>query len=43
MLLLRVSLKDQKKLFSALEPEKKGYNKRKEAAFAASVPNWLRG
>ena len=40
-LLIENELKDQKKLFSTLEPEKKGYNKRKEAAFAASVPNWL--
>ncbi len=42
-LLIENELRDQKQLLATLEPEKKGYTKRKEAAFAASIPNWLRG
>ena len=41
-LLIENELKEQKKLFSALEPKKKGYTERRKAAFAASLPNWLR-
>ncbi len=41
-LLIENELKEQKKLYSALEPEKEGYAERKKAAFAASVPSWLR-
>lgn len=42
-MLIENELNSQRALYEGLEPEKKGYNKRKEAAFAASVPNWLRG
>lgn len=41
-LLIENELKDQKRLLEALEPGKNGFNKRKEAAFAASIPNLLR-
>jgi site-specific DNA recombinase len=41
-MLIENEVKAQKLLYAGLEPEKKGYNKRKEAAFAASLPTWLR-
>ena len=42
-MLIENELKEQRKLFSALEPGKKGYTERRKAAFAASLPTWLRG
>lgn len=42
-MLIENEVKAQKMLYEGLEPEKKGYTKRKEAAFAASLPTWLRG
>ncbi|MBI5645241.1 recombinase family protein [Candidatus Kaiserbacteria bacterium] len=42
-LLIENELKNQRSLQEALEPEKEGYAERKEAAFAASIPDWLPG
>ena len=42
-MLIENELKYQRSLYEALEPEKDGYLERKEAAFAASIPTWLRG
>lgn len=42
-LLIENEINEQKKLYSTLEPEKRGYDKRKEAVFTASIPTWLRG
>ena len=41
-MLIENEVKSQKVLFEGLEPEKKGCDKRKKAAFAASLPTWLR-
>jgi len=41
-LIIQKEVFDQKALYSELEPEKIGFNKEKEAVFAASIPNWLR-
>lgn len=41
-LLIENEVKAQKSLYAALEPEKKGYTERRKAAFAASLPTWLR-
>jgi hypothetical protein len=40
-MLIENELKSQRALFVGLEPEKDGYVQRKEAAFAASIPDWL--
>jgi hypothetical protein len=40
-LLVENELKAQRKLYEWLEPEKDGYEQRKKAVFAASIPNWL--
>ena len=40
-MLIENELKSQRTLHDALEPEKSGYTERKEAAFAASIPDWL--
>ncbi|KKT62655.1 MAG: hypothetical protein A3A29_00810 [Candidatus Ryanbacteria bacterium RIFCSPLOWO2_01_FULL_47_79] len=40
-LLIENELKNQRSLLEGLEPEKEGYAERKEAAFAASIPDWL--
>ena len=42
-MLIENELKSQRALYEGLEPEKEGYAQRKEAAFAASIPDWLRG
>lgn len=42
-LLIENELKAQRILFDSLEPTKKGYNKRKEVAFATSRLNWRMG
>lgn len=42
-MLIENELKSQRALFETLEPEKDGYLERKEAAFAASIPDWYRG
>ena len=42
-ILIENELKSQRALYSTLEPKKIGYVERKEAAFAASIPDWLRG
>ena len=42
-LLIENELAAQRKLYEWLEPEKDGYEQRKKAVFAASIPNWLRG
>lgn len=42
-MLIENEVKSQAALYVGLEPEKVGYKQRKEAAFAASVPDWLRG
>ncbi len=41
-LLIENELKSQKALFASLEPKKRGYNKRKEAAKATSILTWRR-
>ncbi len=41
-LLIESELKSQRALYEGLEPEKEGYAERKEAAFATSIPDWLR-
>ena len=41
-LFIEKELDSQIALYAGLEPTKRGYNKRKEAAFAASIPSWLR-
>lgn len=42
-LLIENELTAQRKLYDWLEPEKSGYEQRKKAVFAASLPSWLRG
>lgn len=42
-MLIENELKSQRALYEGLEPEKEGYAQRKEAAFAASIPDWLPG
>lgn len=42
-LLIENELEAQRKLYEWLEPEKDGYEQRKKAVFAASIPNRLRG
>lgn len=41
-LLIENELTAQRKLYEWLEPGKDGYEQRKKAVFAASIPNWLR-
>jgi hypothetical protein len=40
-LLIENELAAQCKLYEGLEPEKDGFEQRKEAVFASSIPNWL--
>lgn len=42
-MLIENELAAQRKLYEGLEPGKRGYTERRKAAFAASIPNWLRG
>ncbi len=42
-LLIENEVRALQTLYDGLERRKKGLHKRKEAAFAASIPNWLRG
>ncbi len=42
-LLIENEVRSLRTLYDGLEPTKNGFNKRKETAFAVSIPNWLRG
>lgn len=41
-MLIENQVKEQQVLFAALEPEKRGYKKEKEAIFVAPLPTLLR-
>jgi hypothetical protein len=41
-MLIENDLKSQHALYEGLEPKNECYIQRKEAAFAASIPDWLR-